>query len=259
MLEGRDFTDDDTRQLASVVVNQTLARQFFGARSPIGERMFIGGDFPGTIVGVVGDVRERDLSETVKPLIYLPLGTPLPPIPMSFAVRSSSGPPSALMASVRGHLAAMDKDVPPYRMMTMEAILAEAVAAPRFHAVLLAVFAAVALTLATIGIYSVVSYGVSQRTREMGVRMALGASGRDLLRLVVGRVVRLAAAGIVAGVIGALLLTRAVETLLFEVSSADPRAFTTVAVILLATAVLASAKPAHHAAAADPSKSLRCE
>ncbi|HEU4521798.1 MAG TPA: ABC transporter permease, partial [Thermoanaerobaculia bacterium] len=218
LIEGRDFTDDDSKTLDSLIVNQTFARRFFGARPAVGQKILIGGDFPGTIVGVVGDVRQRDIAADIQPQIYLPLGTPLPPRSMTFVVRASTSP-RALMSAVRMQLAEMDPDVPPYRMKTMDELVQDAVAAPRFHALLMAMFAAVALALATIGIYSVVSYGVAQRTKEMGVRLALGASGRDLLRLVIARVVRLAATGIAVGMAAALVLTRAVETLLFNVSS----------------------------------------
>ena len=273
LLEGRDFTEDDTRQLMpklealergekvdppAVIVNQALARRYFGARSPLGQQLFIGGELPGIVVGVVGDVRQKGVTNPAPAHVYLPLGTPLPPHPMSFVVRTTSAPATAITA-VRRHLRELDPEVPPYLVRTMDEVIGDAVAAPRFHAVLLSFFAAVALALATIGIYSVVSYGVSRRRWEMGVRMALGASSGDLAALVVGRVLKLAVAGIAIGVAGALMLTRVVETLLYEISAADPRSFAAVAGLLVVTAIVAAANPARQAVRVDPNVSLRAE
>jgi putative ABC transport system permease protein len=273
MLQGRDFTDDDTRQIAPkfealgrgenvvpppVIVNQTLVRRFFEGEPVLGRRVLVGGDTPGIIVGVVGDVRQKSILEEPPAHVYFALGTPLPPFPMSFVARSSL-PAGSVTAAIRQHLRALDPDVPPYSVRTAEEVVSDAVAGSRFHAVLLSVFAVIALVLATIGIYGVVSYGVSQRTREMGIRMAVGASSSDLLKLVVGQVMRLAAIGVAIGATGALLMTRSMEALLYEVSSVDARSFIAVGVLLFAVALVASANPARNAASVDPNVSLRYE
>ena len=217
--------------------------------------VLVGGEAACLIVGVVGDVRQDVPSEPVPPHVYLPLGTPLPPRAATFMVRSSL-PQGEVVATMRRILAGIDRDVPPYNVRTMDDIITASTAGPRFQTVLLVVFASVALALAAIGIYGVVSYNVAQRTREIGIRMAIGASAGDVLRLVIGKVARLAAIGVAIGIAGGILLSRSLASLLYEVDPGDPRVFATAAALLLATAIAAGARPAKRAASVDPARSL---
>jgi putative ABC transport system permease protein len=274
ILAGRDFSDDDVRNVAALlesaeqgtqnfpppplIVNATLARRFFGTRSAVGQRIMVGGDFPGVIIGVVGDVKQSKLTEPAPPHVYMPMGTPLPFRLINFMVRSSV-PRAGTIDIVRRELHQLDPDVPPYLIRTMDEVIDTGTSGPRFQAVVITIFAAIALILATIGIYGVISYTVAQRTREMGIRMAAGAGKADLMQLVVGRVVRLAALGIGIGATAALVATRWLESLLFEVSAVEPRAFVAVGVLLMITAIVASATPAVRAASTDPMTSLRYE
>ena len=169
----------------------------------------------------------------------------------------SSLPPRDIVAAMRAVMSGIDPDVPAYSVRTMEEVIAAASAGPRFRTILLVVFAATALFLATIGIYGVISYSVEQRTREIGIRIATGASRRHVLQLIMGRVARVAGIGIAIGCLAAIALSRVLESLLFEVDAADPRVFTIVVGLLFITAMLASAMPAHRAASVDPARCLR--
>ena len=273
LLAGRDFTRDDTLFVGKlleamgrgesvtpppIVINEVLAQRFWGSRSPLGDRLLVGGDFPGMIVGVVGNIRQRGVSEEVPPHVYFPLGTPLPPRPASFMVRSSL-PATSVESVLRRILHEMDPEIPPYDVRTMDAVIARSIVGSRFQATVLAVFAATALLLALIGIYAVVSYSVTRRTREIGIRMATGATGRDVLELMMTRVMKLAILGVTLGLCGALLLTRWIEDLLYQVDVADSRLFLFVGFILLATSAAASASPARRAVRVDPVIALRNE
>jgi putative ABC transport system permease protein len=273
LLMGRDFTNDDVRTLTPmldalsrdpkaplppILINETMARRFWRDRSPIGQAVLVGGESAWRIVGVAGDVKSDNPREPTPPQVYLPLGTPLPPRPTPFLVRSSMSAQS-VMAAMRRVMATIDPNVPPYQVRTMGEVISSAFAGPRFQTVLLIAFAATALLLAIVGIYGVTSYNVVQRTREIGVRVAFGASRRDVFRLVVGRVARLAAIGIIIGGAGAIALSRALESLVFEVQVADPRVFAAVATVLLLAAMAASANPARRATAVEPSRALRQE
>ncbi len=260
LLEGRDFSDDDVRNLTSnplppILINRTMAGKYWPGRSPIGQRVLVGGEAAMAIVGVVGDVRQGIPSEPVPPHVYMPLGTPLPPRAATFLVRSTLSH-NDVLAVMRRILSGIDADVPPYNARTMDEIIAASTAGPRFQTVLLVVFATVSLALAAIGIYGVISYNVAQRTREIGIRMALGASSRTVLELVIGKVARLAVLGVAIGIAGGILLGRAMESLLFEVEPGDPRVFAAAAALLLLTAIAAGARPARRAASVDPARSL---
>jgi putative ABC transport system permease protein len=262
LLQGRDFTWDDIHQLpqlerAPVLVNETFARRF--GRGALGQQLFIGGDLPGTIIGVVGDVKQTDPRQPTPGHVYLPLGTPLPARSMNFMLRSRTLSTQAMATIATGVLRELDAEVPPYRIRSMEQVVADALAGARFQAVLLGGFAAIALLLATIGIYGVISYTVARRTREVAIRMAVGAAARDVMRLVFVRVLTLATIGLGVGAVGALLLTRVMEAVLFEVEPADPKTFAIIAAVTLATALLASALPARRAAGLDPMRALRAE
>jgi putative ABC transport system permease protein len=261
ILEGRDFNNDDLRTLlqldrAPVLINATMAERFWSGRSPLGEFVLVGGEAPSTIIGVVADVKQKNPSEPTPPHVYLALGTPMPPRPVTFIVRSSL-PPRDVVAAMRRIMRSIDADVPPYKVRTMNEVIGDAFAGPRFQTVLLLVLASIALLLAIVGIYGVISYSVAQRTREIGIRMATGASYFAVLRLILGRVAKLALIGIALGGTCAIAFSRTLESLLFEVDAVDPRVFSSVAVLLVLTALFASAAPARRAASVDPSISLR--
>jgi putative ABC transport system permease protein len=264
ILRGRAFNDADREGAPLVcVVNQTLARQFFPGEDPLGKRLKQGGtDHPQNpymeIVGVVGDVKYEGLEAKTEPAYYLPFaqngwGD------MSLVVRSSVTDPAALVPAVRGELRALDPELPVAGVRTADELLTRSVAQPRFRTLLLAVFSAMALVLAAIGIYGVMSYTVARRTHEIGLRMALGAEGRDVLRLVVGQGVRLTLVGVLLGLAGALLLTRVLSGLLFGVSATDPLTLVCVPLLLAFVALLACYVPARRAAKVDPLVALRYE
>ncbi|HYM61268.1 MAG TPA: ABC transporter permease, partial [Thermoanaerobaculia bacterium] len=256
LLQGRDFTWDDIHHLpmteeAPVLVNATYSSRF-GHGATLGQKLVIGGDVKGMIVGVAADVKQTDPRLSTPAHIYVPLGVPLPLGPTNFAIRSGSLSPTAVTSLAREVLRQLDPDVPPYRIRTMEQVIDEALAGSRFQAVLLTVLAAIALLLATIGIYGVISFNVAQRTREIAVRMAVGAASGDVVLLVLRRVLRLALVGLLLGVTGALYLTHWLNGMLFEIDAGDPTMLTAIAAGTLVTAVVASIIPARHAAELDP-------
>jgi putative ABC transport system permease protein len=264
VLRGRAFTAAD-REGAPLVclINQTLAREFFPGEDPLGKRLRQGGtDRPTNqfmeIVGVVGDVRYEGLNAKVQPAYYEPFAQTAWS-DMSLVVRSATTDPLALVPAVRGELRALDPGLPLARVRTMDELMTRSVAQPRFRTLLLALFSAMALVLAGVGVYGVVSYTVARRTHEIGVRVALGAQLGDVLRLVVGHGMRLVAGGLLLGLAGALLLTRVMSSLLFGVSATDPLTFVCVPVLLAAVALLACLVPARRATKVDPMVALRYE
>jgi putative ABC transport system permease protein len=256
LVKGRLLTESDGANAPSVVViNESLARAYFANEDPLGKRITFGATR--VIVGVVGDVKHSALDEEAKPEIYFPMAQFPTPV-MSLAVRAS-GDPMQMVAAVRGQVWAVDKDQPVSNIETMERLMAKSVAPRRFNLLLLGVFALVGLALAGVGLYGVMSYTVTQRTREIGVRMALGAQTGDVLRLVIGEGMKLALIGALLGLGGALALTRLLKTLLFEVSATDPLTFIVIAAALIIVALLACWVPARRAASMDPLVSLRVE
>ncbi|HYO99657.1 MAG TPA: FtsX-like permease family protein, partial [Pyrinomonadaceae bacterium] len=258
--EGRIFgADDRAGATPAVVINETAARRYWPNESPVGKRIKIGDPANPwlNVVGVVGDVRHYGLDKPANMQVYLP-HQQKPSQQMTIVVRSS-GQAESHAAAVRSQLWAVDKDQPVYDIKLMGEYVAESVAQRRFSMWLVAVFASVALMLAIVGIYGVMSYTVAQRTREIGVRMALGAQASDILKLVVGQGMALTFAGVATGIVLAFAVTRVMSSLLFGVSAADPLIFAGVAVLLTFVALVACYLPARRATKVDPMVALRYE
>jgi predicted permease len=265
VLKGRQFSPQDTADKPGVViVSEATARQFWPGEDAIGKRIKLGGfnsDAPWlSVVGVAKDVRQFELDIAPKPQAYFPYAqmTYSYLAPRDLVVRTS-GDPLGLAAAVRGEVWAIDKDQPVSNVATMEQILSNSVARQRFNMLLLVIFAAVALVLAAVGIYGVISYSVTQRTHEIGIRMALGATSKDVLTLVVGQGLKLVSAGVGIGLGSAFVLTRLMQSLLFGVSATDPTTFAAISAVLVAVAMLASYVPARKATKVDPMVALRYE
>jgi Acidobacterial duplicated orphan permease len=265
-LHGRSITDvDNATAPRAVVVNQTAARLYWPGEEAVGRDITIGtslglgrGRAGGTVVGVVADTKDFGPGETTKPELFLS-HSQMPVTFMSIVVRTTSPNSDALLSSIRERLRAIDPNVPIYQARTIDQLLGESVARPRFYMLLLGAFALCALVLAAIGIYGVMAYVVGQRTHEIGVRMALGARGTQVLHEVVARGMRPAVVGLVLGLAGALALTGVLSKLLYGVSATDPLTFVGVAIVLGAVALLANWIPARRAARVDPAIALRSE
>ncbi|MGA6957183.1 MAG: ABC transporter permease [Candidatus Acidiferrales bacterium] len=263
---GRTFAEADNETSPAVaLVNDKLARQFWPNDDPIGKRFMWGRFNPAsntppkwvTVVGVVGDTKMYGLANPPRLEVYAPLQQD-PESDMDLLVKSPRDP-SALTSEIRGVVAGVDKDQPVFAIATMDKIVSDGVSAPRLTLLLLGLFSALALILAAIGIYGVISYSVAQRTHEIGVRMALGAQRADVLRMVLGQGGKIALAGIVIGMIAAFGLTRLMSGLLFSVSSADPATFAAVSALLVLVAIFACYIPARRAMRVDPIVALRYE
>ncbi len=274
ILEGRPFAETDRAGTERVaIVSRGLARAYWGAESPVGQRIrFPGGpNAPWTrVIGVADDIKWNNLAEEQTfagdraagflRTIYLPLAqnTVFDPNGMRVVMRTDSTA-EQLAAELRSIVGALDGDVPVSDIRTAESAIAESAARPRFTAVLLALFAAVALFLGAIGVYGVLAYAVSRRTQEFAIRLALGADASAVLRGVIGEGVRLTAAGVVLGLAGSMLVTRALSRLLFGVAPVDPVTFAGVAVALLLVGLVASYVPARRAMRVDPVTALQTE
>lgn len=254
---------DDAGTPPVVVVSESLARQYLGgAAQAVGARLQMFGPEPMEVIGVTGDVRHNGLDTEPQPEAYvlarqLPAGARMGRAGTTTLVVRTAGDPLRIVPALREAVLAIDPNIPLDNVMTMEARLAASVAAPRFYALLLGLFALMALVLAAVGLYGVLSYSVSQRQREIGVRMALGASARDVLGLVFGQGVMLTLAGGAIGVAAALATTRFLQAMLFGVSATDPATFLAIGVLLLAVALLACWIPARRAIRVDPMAALR--
>jgi predicted permease len=262
---GRVFTDDDKAGSPRVVlITESAARQYFPNEDPIGKTITLGWRRgPGTpraggeVVGILGDIKDAGLDEPNPPQIYLPYRQW--PIGSMSVLLETSVPPLSLADAVRTEVYSVDGNLPVSNLSTVGAIVAKSISQQRFYMVLLTIFAGVALVLAAIGIFGVLSYAVSQRTREIGIRMALGAQGSTVVRLIVRQAMTLVACGVAAGLALGLVLSQTMAKMLFAITPTDPATYAVVAVTLAAVALLASYLPARRATRVDPVVALRAE
>jgi putative ABC transport system permease protein len=271
LLRGRTFTDDDKFEAQAVaIVNDAFARRHFPGQDPIGKRLALtgrdgkpAGPNPmaaspwSEVVGVVADTRRLSLRAETVPEVFVPYWQW--PMQSPTVLVRTTGDPAHVAAALRSEMTALNPNLPPPMLRTMDQILTDTVAQPRFQALLLALFSAAALALATVGIYGVIAHSVAQRSHEIGIRMALGARKRDVLALVIAQGMKLALIGVAAGVAVALALTRVMRTLLYEVKPTDPLTFAAVSALLVFVALVACWLPARRAARVDPMEALRHE
>jgi putative ABC transport system permease protein len=262
---GRVFTEADSKDsFPVVIINETLARLFWADREPIGDQITAHG-MKWQIVGVASDIKEMGLDQRVAPTVY----APAPQMPdsltramnrwflTSWIVRTDG--PVDLSAAMREAVRDADPQMPVARIRPLSDVISSSTSSQHFLMMLMGSFAGLALVLTAVGIYGVLSYQVSQRTQEIGIRMALGAQSRDVLKLVIGQGIRLAVAGVAIGLIASYFLTRVIESSLYGVSATDPATFAVISLVLIAVALLACAVPARRATKVDPIVALRYE
>ena len=259
LLKGRDFSNRDTSDApASAIINADLARTYFPNEDPLNRRItFDDGQSWISIVGVVGDVKQLGLDSNAKPEVYFPFAQVTEPS-MSLVVRTVSSPLS-VVSSVKNQIQTIDKNLPIDNATTMEQLLAESSSGRKFNMLLLTLFAVLAVILAVVGIYGVMSYSVTQRTHEIGIRMAVGAQPLDVLRIVIGRGMLWALIGVAFGLVGAFALTRLMTSMLFGVEATDPLTFISLSVLLIGVGLLACYLPARRATKVDPLVAFRYE
>jgi putative ABC transport system permease protein len=260
LVAGRTFTDEEAwHKPTAVIINQTLARRYWPNENPLGKRLKVGArdSVWVEIIGVAPDTKETELTAEVEGALYQPYIMSAEPA-MSLVLRTGVEPLS-LADAARAEIRRVDAEQAVSGVNTLEGLLSEATAQPRFNASLLALFALLALTLAAVGIYGVIAYAVAQRTQEIGLRMALGAQPRDVLRLILGQGLMLTLSGVGLGLLSAFALTRWLKSLLFGVSATDPLTFGGIALMLTFVALLACWIPARRAAKVDPIVALRYE
>jgi putative ABC transport system permease protein len=262
LLSGREFTERDTKDAPFVaVINRAMAEQFLPGEDPIGKRLQIYPNPPlwREVVGVCGDVKLLGLDEDINPAIYIPV-TQNPyanAMRSSFLVVRTNADPNGVVAAIRGAMKTVDPGVPVAQVRMLEDIVSDSVAPQRLNMWLLVSFAGLAALLAAVGIYGVMAYSVSQRTHEIGVRMALGADSRDMLNMVLYGAGKVTAAGMAAGLASAFVLTRLMSSLLYKVSAADPMTYAGISLLIVCVSLLASYIPARKASRVDPMVALR--
>jgi len=270
--EGRNISVDDRNTSAGVaVINESFARRYFPEATPLGKRVIVGRtmgkdlarDIPLEIIGVVSDSKQTSLKDAALPTIYVPT-TQVPDKLMAnfrsfyFVIRTN-GDPQSFAGAVRREMLSLDSQQPIRNIRTMDEVVTTSISAQRFQMSLLALFGAIGLALSAVGIYGVMAYSVSQRTREIGIRMALGAQMKDVLRMVIGQGMKLTLLGVAIGLVGSFAVTRLLKTLLFGVQPNDLTTFAIVSVVLVVVALLASYIPARRATKVDPLVALRYE
>jgi len=267
LMAGRGLAETDRPgQPRVMLISQNIARSGFLGANPIGSHVYAGGPDPIEVVGIVEDIRQFGLDKDPIAQAFVdfrqfpppPLAMSLGRFPLWFAVRTGDRPDAAI-ASIRAIVRQVEPDATVDDIATLQQLVSDSISRPRFYAVLLGVFAVVAVTLAAIGLYGVIAYSVARRTREIGIRMALGAARADVLSLVLGQTLALTVAGIVLGLAGAAALTRYLAGMLFGVTPLDPTTFAAVAVIFGAVAICAALMPARRATNVDPLIALRYE
>jgi putative ABC transport system permease protein len=260
LLQGREFDRRDVGDASSVaIINQTMARRFFPTENPIGKRIKRGSPWM-TIVGIVGDVKHRGLTDETAAEIFVPYLQPSSTdfFPRELVVRTASDP-LRLVPTVRSEVWAVDKDQPISDIRLLSEVLSDSLSQRRFNMLLLSIFGMAGLLLAAVGVYGVLSHAVTQRTHEIGIRMALGAQRSNIVRLVVNHGLKLVLVGLAAGLGSALVLTRLLSTLLYGVTPTDPFILITVSLLLFCVALVACYIPARRATKVDPMVALRWE
>ena len=260
LLRGRAFISADNEDAPfAVVINESMARIYWGQENPVGQRLQFGPPIWRTVIGVVGDVHHEGLDAELRPEMYVPFAqSPNNEARTTVVIRTTVNP-SAVTVALRKAVSTIDPAAPLDRVETMEQLVSASVGQPRFRTALLAVFSMLALVIASIGIYGVMNYLVMQRTRELGIRLAVGATGGDVLRLVLGRAAMLIAVGLCLGLLGSVVLARLVAGLLYGVTPLDSLTFAAVSLLLSAVALFASYIPARRATRVDPMVALRYE
>jgi putative ABC transport system permease protein len=264
ILRGRGLSEEDNETAPRVIViNEAMARRYWPNEDPVGKRMAIGESSKDTswrtIVGIAGSVRHASLTEDPVPCAFIDYRQDVESWSRMAFVLKTKTDPASLISAVRSSLVAIDPQQPVYAIEPLGKLVEGSVAPRRFVMSLIGSLAFVALALALVGIYSVISFSVNERTREIGIRMALGANRGDVLRMVLGQGMRVSAIGIVAGLAIAFAVTRLLRTLLFEVSATDPKTFALVVALLTLVALLACYLPARRATKVDPLEALRSE
>jgi len=260
LVKGRFFTDgDDLKAPHVLLINDAMARDFFPNENPLGQRMQLGiNGFTGQIVGVVGDVKHVGLDAQANHEVYISYAQAPFSVDMTLIAKTENDPLQTA-AAVRNEIKGLDPQISVGKVQTMEAIAKESIAGERFRTLLLTIFGAGALVLAAIGIYGVISYSVSRRTHEIGIRMALGAHATNVRNLVIKSGLKLALAGVVIGVVCAFAITRLMSSLLFGLEPTDTLTFVSVPLVLLGVALVACYLPARRATKVDPLVALRYE
>lgn len=257
LLQGRDFTEQDSGDAQlNFIVSETFARRFWPNENPLGKRFRVNAfDLFGTVVGVVGNVRNASLESEGGPAFYFSYGRIGMPA-LTVVVRTVA-PPETMTAALRAQVHSLDHDLPVYNVRALEQIVYNAAGQPRFQTTLLGLFSAVALLLAAIGVYGVMAYAVTQRTHEIGVRMALGAQAREVRAIIVKQGMTLSLIGVAIGLALAFGLTRFLKGLLYQVSTTDSLTFALIPSLLVGVALLACYIPARRATKIDPLAALR--